>query len=240
MKLNNDLSMFVDIMYYDFILYKIVEVYRNTTGDCSTSDEYFDIASKLCKKFKTQKISLDSQIALKIMYIKFKRMLKMENCPEKTTPFCCDHHISVVLKKGFDCLVSVKQEYPAVMQKKIFVDLNILVASLVFVYFREYSKKDDSKELMIAVHNYLKTHKIEITSTEDFLRLKDSLFNKLGMVANSNFGEKMIIAIENMLEKTFQMFKEPFLYTLSVEKVTDILRKHDKMFKSERETLNIN
>lgn len=237
-KLNNDLSMFVDIMYYDFVLYKVVEIFRGgISGDTKHGDEYFEIGKKLYKKFQNHNIVLDNQIALKIMYIKFKRMLMLENCPGNTSPLCCDHHISIVLQKGFDTLENMKIDHPSVLESKIFNDLNILIASLIFIYCREYSKNSANKDLMISVHSYLKSHKIEINTTEGFDRLKASLFERLGVKNEKNFSEYILMSIENMLEKTFRMFKEPFLYTLSVEKVNSILIKHEKMFKEEKEIL---
>ncbi|EOB11343.1 hypothetical protein NBO_1271g0001 [Nosema bombycis CQ1] len=266
--LNNDLSLLVDIMYYDFILFKMVEVYRN--NDQILLDEYYQIVKILFKKFKSNDITLDLQTSLKILYIQIKKIIKENNCYKKNKggdckdknekgkdkkgdlnpgspsknnpqnnhnhnpsplvdPLCCSDHLSLILEKIFYFLCDIKDDHKILLEEKIYKDFVFLISSLIIIY---YTETNNTKKDLIKL-----TSKHINLNNDGYNRLKLGMYLKLGVRQEREFEDKMLKAIDNILEKTFSLLNEPYLYSLTVEKVKGMFNKHSMIFKEEKEMI---
>ncbi|EOB14391.1 hypothetical protein NBO_28g0030 [Nosema bombycis CQ1] len=63
------------------------------------------------------------------------------------------------------------------------------------------------------------------------------MYLKLGVRPEREFEDEMLKAIDNILEKTFSLLNEPYLYSLTVEKVKGMFNKHSMIFKEEKEMI---
>ncbi|EOB14317.1 hypothetical protein NBO_29g0001 [Nosema bombycis CQ1] len=253
-------------MYYDFILFKMVEVYRN--NDQILLDEYYQIVKILFKKFKSNDITLDLQTSLKILYIQIKKIIKENNCYKNNKggdkgdskgdkdkrdinlkssldgnpqsdhnhnpfplvdPLCCSDHLSLILEKIFYFLCDIKDDHKILLEEKIYKDFVFLISSLIIIYYTETNNtKKDLIKLTSKQINY---------NITDYNRLKLGMYLKLGVRQEREFEDKMLKAIDNILEKTFSLLNEPYLYSLTVEKVKGMFNKHSMIFKEEKEMI---
>lgn len=112
----------VDVFYYDYILSRIIELYEQAAS-ISVLIPYLKIATVLSKKFRDDKISLDSQIYMKEAYVKIVQITKQHFMKPGMD-------VSTVLK-AFECFQVIMEEFPDVEQEKGFENIK---AVAVFIY----------------------------------------------------------------------------------------------------------
>lgn len=71
-------TILVDLFYYDYILYKIIEMYKENVP-FSEILVYLEIATVYSKKFKEEKIVMDEELTVKELYIKCYQLLVLLN-----------------------------------------------------------------------------------------------------------------------------------------------------------------
>ncbi|EOB12487.1 hypothetical protein NBO_427g0004 [Nosema bombycis CQ1] len=144
-------------------------------------------------------------------------------------PLCCSDHLSLILEKIFYFLCDIKDDHKILLEEKIYKDFVFLISSLIIIYYTETnSTKKDLIKLTSKKINYNLT---------DYNRLKLGMYLKLGVRQEREFEDKMLKAIDNILEKTFSLLNEPYLYSLTVEKVKGMFNKHSMIFKEEKEII---
>lgn len=101
----------VDIFYYDFVLSKIIEIYKSNQAP-SVVVPYLRIATPLSKKFREQKKELDKEVYLKEGFIKVYQLLISLN-----------HNKSILLEnniigKSLECLDLILRDCPSLEAEK--------------------------------------------------------------------------------------------------------------------------
>ena len=121
----------VDIFYYDFILSKIIEMYHENES-IETIIPYLKLATVMSKKFRDDKITMDSQVYIKEIYVKIIQFIKHYVSVKNETK---DHKSP---NKLIECIQSAISELPELQEDANFLKL----CSLAFAIYSKQEEKD--------------------------------------------------------------------------------------------------
>jgi hypothetical protein len=226
----------VDVFYYDYVLYRLAELYFTDNKD-KAIPYYQKIAQKLLIKLRGDRIAFDAEVGLKFAYIKVcDLLLVLDRCDGHTDLCCCKTHYTQFIETCFEYLSKIQEEYTHLGEDQVFTNLRRTVATLCVFVFPSLGHFNKSKnapcvlELVTAPKSCIGS----IETEEEFSSERERFLSRIP--AGPTEDESALSFFCSKLADVFSSFKPPLLqyfstcevmrlkriYPLSLEKVSGL------------------
>lgn len=120
------MDILVDVYYYDYILKKIIEMYKSETSNASIS-HYLRIATEFSRRFRKERLMMDKEIYLKELYLKVIQTIKAVEKKNTAEPKLDS---SEDIFTAISCLNLSVNGFPSLAEDKDYQLLNAVVLAL--------------------------------------------------------------------------------------------------------------
>ncbi|KAG5858885.1 hypothetical protein KMI_10g15840 [Encephalitozoon hellem] len=224
----------VDVLYYDYILYKLASLYTLETTSKEIG-QYQKIAQKLLVKLRSDKVVFDTEIGLKFTYIKLYDLhLSFPKCAGRLHASCCQAHYMQFLSTSYDYLTKIMSEYSSLKECAAFNRLIYIVVAMGFVSsptleeFRSLSKEESLESMKLC----LTQQGIKAETEEDFANEKEKLLKTFKIKAKdeSSLFNKTFQHVMDELKKLFLSFDIPLLSFFGTSEVVQLKELYPNAF----------
>ncbi|AFN82379.1 hypothetical protein EROM_010340 [Encephalitozoon romaleae SJ-2008] len=224
----------VDVLYYDYILYKLANLYTLETASKEIG-QYQKIAQKLLVKLRSDRVIFDAEIGLKFAYIKLYDLhLSFPKCTGRHHASCCRAHYLQFLSTSYDYLTKIMAEYSSLKECTAFSHLIYIVVVVRFVssptleQFRDLNKEEDPESMK----PYLAQQGIKAETEEEFANEKERLIKTLKIKAKdeSSLFNKTFQYVMDELKRMFLSFDVPLLSFFGTSEVIQLKELYPNAF----------
>ncbi|CAD24925.1 hypothetical protein [Encephalitozoon cuniculi GB-M1] len=224
----------VDVLYYDYILYKLASLYTLENAGNEVG-QYQKIAQKLLVKLRSDKVVFDAEVGLKFAYIKLYDLhLSFPKCTGRLHVSCCQKHYLQFLGTSYDYLTKIMAEYSSLKECIPFNHLLNTVVTMAFISSPtlEHFVSLNRDEGFEPMKPYLARQGIKVDSEEDFGNEKERLLKTLKIKAKdeNKLFNKTFQYVMDELKKIFLSFDVPLLQFFGTSEVIQLKELYPNAF----------
>lgn len=215
----------VDVLYYDYVLYKLAHLYTRDSRN-GMIVQYQKIAQKLLVKIRLDKVMLDEETGLKFAYIKLYDLhLSFPKCIGRSNASCCQDHCSQFMAICRDYLSRIVVEYSALKECDMFKRL-FRLTSLVFAF--SFPVLPDCPDLRL----YLSQQNIDVETKDGFEEERTRFLRSMGITLTdgSKVFNRTFERMMEELEQVFLSFNIPVLQFFGTSEAIRLKNTHPQIF----------
>jgi hypothetical protein len=201
----------VDVFYYDYVLYRLAELYFTNSKDRDIP-YYQKIAQKLLVKLRDDRVVFDAEVGLKFAYVKISDLLlAFDRCDAHADPSCCPSHCSQFIETCFGYLSKIQEEYVHLREDKTFIALYkavVLLCILNSPSLEQFSGTMAPSSIQRLLCDPPRPCIASMQTEEEFKCVKKALLSTMGNVPTDTHKAAFSFLIEK-LKSVFSSFKPP-------------------------------